>query len=196
MLIYDHYLNRAYQRTAFTLLEVVVVMLIAGILIGSSLLLLSGPNEEQKIRSEHGKIEDLVRQGRALTTSYQQTLVLEFTEGQVSLAPLAMPQDSETVDYFGEQKSSSSLRPIEELDWPRIVEIDPIYEISMRRWGMNDFVMIEEKRKERIFLQPNGMFEPLSVLLSKDFGDNSLSRIYHPLTGLAEDESLTITGTE
>ena len=196
MPFHDYHLKRATQRSAFTLLEVVVVMLIAGILIGSSLLLLSGPNEEQKIRSEHGKIEDLVRQGRALTTSYQQTLVLEFTEGQVSLAPLAMPRERETFDYFGEQKSSSSLRPIEELDWPRVVEIDPVYELSIRRWGVNGFSVIEEKQKERIYLQPNGMFEPLSVLLSKDFGDNSLSRIYHPLTGLAEDESLTITGTE
>ena len=184
-------------RRGFSLIEIVVVMLIIGILIGSSLYYVSGKDEEKILRSEHGKIEDLIRQGRSLSISYQQTFVLELSEGQASLAPMIIPgEDVETNTSLEEGGNPSRLQPLEEMTWPRIEEVDLTYAMEVRRWGQQDFMDLEEKRVERILIEPSGLFEPLSILLTRDEGANSLSRVFHPLTALAEDETLTITGKE
>lgn len=186
-------LASAGNRKGFSLIEIVVVLGISAFLLTSAVFVMNAPNEEKTLRSEHAKIEDLVRQGRSLAVSFQQTFVLELSEGVASLRPIAVLEDEDRNSYLDEERAASSLKPLQEMNWPRIENLNQEYELSVRRWGQVDFNLLNEKRKEIILLEPGGMCEPMSVLLSKDFGDKSLSRVYHPLTGLAEDEALTIT---
>ncbi|MDB4419310.1 prepilin-type N-terminal cleavage/methylation domain-containing protein [Akkermansiaceae bacterium] len=177
----------------FSLIEIVVVLGISAFLLTTAVFVMNAPNEEKTLRGEHAKIEDLVRQGRALAVSYQQAFILELSEGVASLRPIAVLENEDQYSYLDVDRAPSSLRPLQEMNWPRIENLNPEYELSVRRWGQVDFNLLDQKRKEIILLEPGGMCEPMSVLLSKDLGDKSLSRIYHPLTGLAEDEALTIT---
>ena len=68
--------------------------------------------------------------------------------------------------------------------------VDPDYDIYVRRWGQQDFVLLRGEKIERWIHKPNGLCEPISIQIVKDEGDNSLTRVYHPLTGMAEDEEL------
>lgn len=172
-------------------MEIVVVLTVAAVVLGAAVVIMSSPKEEQSLREEHGKIEDMVRQGRALAVTYQQPFVIELTQFEAKLRPLANPHEARS--YGEDERERSSVRPLEEMNWPRIEFINEDYEILIRRWGQLDFVLLDDKKAESWILEPDGLCEPLSLKLSKDFGDISLARIYHPLTGLAEDEELTIT---
>ena len=143
-----------------------MVLTVAAVVLGAAVVIMSSPKEEQSLREEHSKIEDMVRQGRALAVTYQQPFVIELTQFEAKLRPLANPQEARS--YGGDERERSSVRQL-------------------------DFILLDDKKAERWILEPDGLCEPLSLKLSKDFGDISLARIYHPLTGLAEDEELTIT---
>lgn len=197
MLLRPRIFPKTLGSAGFSLVEVVVVMGITAMMIGTAMFIMNTPNEEREIREEHGLIEDLIRQGRALSLSYQQTFVLELSEGKASLQPLVMPQeDDESYNDEASISAGSNLRKLTDLDWPRVVELSLDYQMRIRRWGKLDFEPITDRHKEEILLEVDGLFEPISVLLTKDDGANSLSRVYHPLTGLAEDEELTITGSQ
>lgn len=195
MILRSRALHTGRNLSGFSLVEIVVVLGITAMMLGTAMFIMSTPNEERELREEHGKIEDLVRQGRALAVSYQQTFVLELSEGQAALRPLTMPGNESEFDYTGEESRVSGLKPLEDQKWPRVEELSLNYQLEVRRWGKLNFDPVIEKRTEQILLEAGGMFEPISVLLSKDERANSLSRVYHPLTGLAEDEELTISGS-
>lgn len=180
-----------HHRAGFSLLEIVVVLGLAGVILGTAVFMVGTPQAEQALREEHAKIENFVRQGRALAVTYQQPFVVELLKGEVRLRPYSDPeQDSR---YAGEETQASSLKPLDEMEWPRIEMINEDYEISVRRWGQQNALVLENEKPQIWILEPQGLCEPLSVRLSKDFGDISLARVYHPLTGVAEDEEMTIT---
>jgi prepilin-type N-terminal cleavage/methylation domain-containing protein len=52
-------------RKGFSLLEIVVVLTVAAVVLGAAVVMMGSPREEQNLREEHAKIEDMVRQGRA-----------------------------------------------------------------------------------------------------------------------------------
>ena len=178
-------------RSGFSLLEIVVVLGFAGVILGTAVFMIGTPKAEQALREEHAKIENFVRQGRALAVTYQQPFVVELLQGEVRLRPYADPQQASR--YETEETQASSLKPLNEQEWPRVEMIDEEYEMSVRRWGLQDALVLEEKKPLLWILEPQGLCEPLSIRLSKDFGDISLARVYHPLTGVAEDEEMTIT---
>lgn len=182
--------------SGFSLVEVVVVLGITAMMMGTAMFIMNTPNEEKDLREEHAKIEDLVKQGRALAVSYQQNFVLELSEGQASLRPQSLPAAESGFNDIEEARQVSALQPLENQEWPRIEELNLDYQLEIRRWGKLYFAPVLDRRKEEVLIEVEGMFEPISILLSKDDGANSLARVYHPLTGLAEDEELTITGSQ
>lgn len=191
-----HDSRRSLNRSGFSIIEIVVVLGVAIVLFGSVAVIANTPNEEKTLREEHGKIEELALSARTMSVSYQQSFVVELRQGGASLSPLVSPNDEfeEEIPEAGEARDTS-LAPLESLGWPREVVVDPEYDIYVRRWGQEDFVLLRGDKVERWIHQPNGLCEPISIQIVKDEGDNSLTRVYHPLTGLAGDEELTITGS-
>ncbi len=185
-----------YLRSGFSIIEIVVVLGVAVVLFGGVAVIANTPNEEKLLREEHGKIENLALSARTMSVSYQQSFVVELKQGGASLSPMVNPNEG-LQDQLSEegQARNTTLAPLESLGWPRVISVDPKYDIYVRRWGQKDFVLLQGDKVERWIHEPNGLCEPISIQIVKDQGDNLLTKVYHPLTGLAEDEELTITGS-
>jgi len=175
------------------LLEIIVVLAVAGVVLAAAAVMISSPKAETALRDEHRKIEDLVRQGRALAVTYQQPFVVELRRNEARLRPFGDP--AEASRYSDEVADFTGPKPLNEMNWPRIETIDEAYELAVRRWGQPDALVVENNQPLIWILEPAGLCEPISIRLSKDYGDISLARVYHPLTGVAEDEELTIKTT-
>ncbi len=174
----------------FSLLEIVIVLVIAAVVLAAAAVMIGTPRAEKALREEHAKIEDLVRQGRALAVTYQQPFVVELRKGEAHLRPFANPE--QTPEYYDDGQPATSLKPLSEMNWPRIEMISEEYEMAVRRWGQQNAIVLENRDPQLWMLEPEGLCEPISIRLSKNFGDISLARVYHPLTGMAEDEKLRI----
>ena len=178
----------------FTLLEIVIVLSLIGLILGLGAYHLATPRMEGRIREEHAKVEDLVQQARALTVGYQQPFQIAFKPaGTVEMGPVATPGEA-TAEVWEEFQQEGGLQPLEDQTWPRREVIDPEFTLSIRRWGSDAYLEVEEKRDTQYWIfEPNGLCEPLALQLVFQTGENLLSRVYHPLTGLAEDDEMIIS---
>jgi len=179
-------------RPGFSLMEIVVVLAIIAVMFGTAMMMVSSPQQEAEIREVHSDIEDLARQAREMSFSYQQPFVVELREGEVLMRPLANP-DARIVDELSESPTGNSgLKELETMKWPRVVTIDPKYELWILRWGQQNFTYVTGEVVERWIHTPNSPCEPVIIkLLSRD-GNSLLSRKYHPLTAVATDDELEI----
>lgn len=176
----------------FSLLELIVVMAITSIVFGAAAFMISIPNIEKDIREAHSGIEDLALRARAMSHSYQQPFVIELSEGEARLMPMARPEDElapEPLEQIGE---SSALRPLDSMSWPVVYKIDSKYQMAVRRWNSNDFQIISDNIVETWIHQPNSPSEPLAIELVSEEGDAYLSREFHPLTAKAIDFEMAI----
>ncbi len=177
--------RRGLQRQGgFSLLEIIIVLSVAVVIAGSVAFLLGAPQEEETLRKEQAKIGDLARQARAMSVGYQVPFVVSLKEGEVSLSPLNRPPQ-ESVDEEGSSLNS--------MEWPRVKKLLPDYQLEVRRWGALDGRVLTGNMEERWIFEPNGLCEPVQIRFYKDNGANSLTRVFHPLTALAEDVEKTIT---
>ena len=180
------------QRGGFTLIEMVVVIAIAMVVFGTAAYLIAIPNLQKDIREAHSGIERLALRARAMSHTYQQPFVVELREGEARLMPLAKPEDEiapEVVEQVGE---ASSLKPLNSMEWPVIVKIDPQYRMAVRRWSNNDFKAVRGNVVETWIHQPNSPCEPLAIELESEDGRAFLSREFHPLTARGSDLELAI----
>lgn len=180
------------SRDGFTLIELIFVMGIAVIVFGAAAYTITAPRTEQKIREAHAGIEDLALQARAMSYSYQQAFVIELREGEVHMLPLAIPENERAEEVEEQIGTPPSLVPLDSLPWPRVFEIDPEYELSVRRWNSKDYKVVRNQVVERWIHEPNSPCEPLAIQLVAKEGNALLSRSFHPLTAKAVDEEMTI----
>ena len=176
----------------FSLLELIVVMAITSIVFGAAAFMISIPNIEKDIREAHSGIENLALRARAMSQSYQQPFVIELSEGEARLMPMARPEDDlvpEPLEQVGER---SALRSLDIMSWPVVYKIDPKYRMAVRRWNSNDFQIVSDNVVETWIHQPNSPSEPLAIELVSDAGDAYLSREFHPLTAKATDFEMAI----
>ena len=176
----------------FSLLELVVVMAIIAIIVGVAAYTVTAPRLEKEMRETHHDIEDLALQARSLSFSYQQPFVIEFTETQARLKPLAVPDESDGSTLSEETTAPSSLTPLGEFEWPRVVNFGDDYEIAIRNWSSADYIKIEDDEVKTWVHQPNSPCEPLAIQLKSHDGRALLSRSFHPLTARGEDDEMTI----
>ncbi|YCM44992.1 prepilin-type N-terminal cleavage/methylation domain-containing protein [Verrucomicrobiaceae bacterium 227] len=179
-------------RPGFSLIEIVVVLAIVAVMFGTAMMMVSSPQQEAEIREVHSDIEDLARQAREMSFSYQQPFVVELREGEVLMRPLANP-DARIVDDLSESTSTNSgLKELETMSWPRVVTIDPKYELWVLRWGQQNFTYVTGETVESWIHTPNSPCEPVVIKLVSTDGNTLLSRKYHPLTAVATDDELEI----
>jgi len=88
----------------------------------------------------------------------------------------------------------TNLRSLGSQSWPRREVIEGDYFVEVRRWGTDNFIPIVEREEQTWIFDPNGLCEPVAVRISKDDGRNTITRVFHPLTGLAADEATSIDG--
>ena len=179
-------------RAGFSLIEIVVVLAIIAVMFGTAMMMVSSPQQEAEIREIHNDIEDLARQAREMSFSYQQPFVVELREGTVLMRPLANP-DARIVDDLSEAPAENSgLKNLETMKWPREVIIDPKYELWILRWGQQNFTYVTGDVIESWIHTTNSPCEPVIIKLVTRDGNSLLSRKYHPLTAVATDDELEI----
>ncbi len=185
--------SRFRGRSGFTLIELIFVMGITVIVFGAAAYMIATPKIEQEIRENHAGIEDLALQARAMSYSYQQAFVLELREGEVRMSPLARPENERSEAGEEQLGTPPSLAPLDSFSWPRVFQLDPKYELWVRRWNSNDYKIVRNQTVERWIHQPNSPCEPLAIQLISQDGSSLLSRSFHPLTAKATDEEMTIS---
>lgn len=185
-------MSQARLRRGFSLIEIIFVMGISVIIFGAAAYMIAAPKIEQKIRENHGGIEDLALQARAMSYSYQQPFVVELREGEVRMMPLAKPADEMAEELSENVGTPASLRPLDSMSWPRVFKIDEEYELWVKRWNSNDYKVVRDDTVETWIHQPNSPCEPLAIQLISADGKALLSREFHPLTAKAEDLEMAI----
>ena len=168
------------------------MLAIVAVMFGTAMMMVSSPQQEAEVREIHNDIEDLARQAREMSFSYQQPFVVELREGEVLMMPLANPDERIIDEFSDEPPQSSGLKDLETMKWPRVVTIDPKYELSILRWGQKYYSILEGEKVERWIHTPNSPCEPVIIMLASRDGNTILSRKYHPLTAVATDDELTI----
>lgn len=153
--------------------------------------MVSSPTAEAEIRDAHREIEDLAQQAWVMSSNYQQSFVIELSEGRVAMRPEAAPTDV-VRDEVDEDEPRSGLKPLESFEWPRTGEISDKYIVSVLRWGQRNFKEVRGDDVQRIYFAPGGPYEPVTIKMESLDGNVLLSRKYHPLTAVASDEELTI----
>ena len=163
----------------FTLLELLIVMFLAGIVLSSAIALLNSPDDEKRLVTQISQVEQLGRQARGLAVLQQRPYSVRFTQGFLHLQPLG--HNAEDGDLDRDQEDVSSAESITES-----LELDPEVEFSLRHW-QQDWVLIEDLKEgtEWVF-EPNGLVEPISVKVQYD--RSWIQQTYHSLTGEVVEE--------
>lgn len=185
-------LTSSRRLPGFSLVEVVIVLAIAAIMFGTAMMMVSSPQQEARIREVHGDIEDLARQAREMSFSYQQPFVVEFREGVVTMKPLASPDSQIVEDLPDAGTPPSGLRNLDSMKWPRTLNISDDYALSILRWGQQNYLEIKDDVVVQWIHTPNTPCEPMIIKLTSRDGNTMLSRKYHPLTAMATDDELEI----
>ncbi len=172
-------------RRGFTLLEIVVVLAIAGIVMAGAVGLMIFSSDEQDLRNTSGEIELMAKRARTIAILHQTPYALEFREGVVRLLPLAQAGLSE------KKMSRRRNEPEPEagnIDENRRLKLQGGMEILIRRWNSDAWLTTAKKNVHVWRFDPDGLCEPISVrlVLDKSWSED----IYHPLTATIRDSQL------
>ncbi|MGJ8633445.1 MAG: prepilin-type N-terminal cleavage/methylation domain-containing protein [Luteolibacter sp.] len=179
------------SREGFTLLEIVIVLLLAGIIVGGVIGTLYHTDSERNLRDASGEIELLAKKAHTAALLHQHPYAIEFLENSIRLRPFSETLDTnliETIDFAtrsdddDEQQTAPAAR--EE------IEIDPDITLTIRHWNSEPFIKPNDTNTPVWRFDPDGLAEPLTVRLT--IGESYSQDTYHPLTGTIADKEMSI----
>lgn len=170
----------------FTLLEIVIVLVIASVVLGGAVGLMVYSSDERALRNASGEIELLAKRARTTAILLQTPYALEFREGVVRLMPLAEAGQIERRTASGRRVGGEDVPDgsAERWEYP----LEPGIEAYVRRWNSSEWL---PARKDAIHVwrfDPTGLCEPLSVRLTLD--ESWIEDTYHPLTASIRDSQM------
>lgn len=174
----------------FTLLEIIVVLAIAGIIIGGGITTMILTSSERTLRNQSGEIELLAKKARAAAILRQTPYAIEFHSGFIKLLPLSDSGNLERTTALGNaiggtssDGDTASKPPLRET-----LQIDSSLELSIRHWNTENFITPTENIIPVWRFDPDGLCEPITVRLTID--DSYAQDTYHPLTATVADSEL------
>ncbi|MFK7851342.1 MAG: Tfp pilus assembly protein FimT/FimU [Akkermansiaceae bacterium] len=169
---------------AFTLLEIIVVLAIAGLIVGGSITVLLLTSSERILRKTSTEIELLAKKARSASILRQRPYVIEFHPGSVKLMPLSDTGFySEPIEFEPDGGAEKSYQPLREE-----IPINPKIVLSMRPWNTENFIIPTETLTPVWRFDPDGLSEPITVRLN--IGNSYAQDTYHPLTATITDSEL------
>lgn len=174
------------RPNGFTLLEIVMVMVIAVLLMGGVVVMLVNSSDERVLRNASGEIEVLAKRARTTAILLQTPYALEFRERVVRLLPLAEAGRDEEKTVGGHSIGGEEVLTENAERWEYPME-DGV-EVLVRRWNSADWLPTRKNAVHVWRFDPNGLCEPLSVKLA--LGDSWSEDIYNPLTGSVRENFL------
>ncbi len=175
-------------RTGFTLLEIVMVLVIASLVMGSAVGLMIYSSDEHGLRKASGEIEMLSKRARTTAVLKQTPYAIEIRYGIVRMLPLALAGRDEKKTAGGHTIGGETERPanIEQ----RQFALPDGMNISVRRWNSDKWLATGKDSIHIWRFDPTGLCEPLSVRLNLNKSSNEDT--YNPLTGAIRDTQLEV----
>jgi prepilin-type N-terminal cleavage/methylation domain-containing protein len=171
----------------FTLIEIVMVLAIAGVVMGGAVGLMLFSSDERALRNASGEIELMAKRARTIAILNQTPYALEFREGIVRLLPFAQAGRDE-------RKLSRRNRDIEESEPEsasrenRQFKIQDGMSLSIRHWNSDKWLTTTKDNVQVWRFDPDGLCEPISVRL--DLNKSWSLDTFHPLTASISDSEL------
>ncbi len=176
------------SRSAFTLLEIVIVLAITGLIIGGAITVVVLSSAERQLRTASSDIELLAKKARTAAILHQTPYAIQFHPGHISILPLAESSDLERSTALGNQiggtESDTESRPT----LHETIDIDPDIALTVRHWNTENFVTPSETFFPTWRFDPEGLSEPLTIRLT--MGESYAQDTYHPLTATISDSEL------
>lgn len=170
-------------QRGFTLIEIVMVLALAAVVMGSAIGLVAYSSDERILRKTSGEIELMAKQARMLAILHQTPYALEFSESGIHLLPLAQA----SADQKGTSLSHSP--PVDPgtaaPDESRQLTLESGMTLSVRRWNTDVLINLEKNSVQIWRFDPDGLCEPLAVHLV--YGKSWSEDTYHPLTATIND---------
>lgn len=169
----------------FTLIEIVIVLVIAGIVVSGAVAMMVYSSDERVLKNASGEIEVMAKRARMNAILKQTPYAIEFREGVVRLMPLAMAGRDERSERGRRRAPDAS-------SVPAGVEEQFVLEngmtIAVRRWNSDQWFTTFKDVVHIWRFDPNGLSEPLSIRITKD--KNWMIDTFHPLTASICDSQL------
>lgn len=172
---------RTDARGGFTLLEIVVVIALIAIVLGSAVGAMYLNSEERILTDASGEVELLAKQARTTAIFKQTPYALEFREGVARVLPLALAGMDEKTTAGGRRIGGEKELPpaTAEYHW------DPEIHLSVRRWNSTEWLSVGKKAIHVWRFDPEGISEPLSIRYNTE--KSWLEDTFHPLTATIQD---------
>lgn len=174
------------SKRGFTLLEIVIVLVIASVVMGGAVGLMVYSSDERALRNASGEIELLAKRARTTAILLQTPYALEFREGVVRLMPLAEAGRIERRTASGRRVGGEEepTGRAERWEYP----LEPGVEALVRRWNSNEWLAARNDAIHVWRFDPTGLCEPLAVRLTLD--QSWIEDTYHPLTASIRESQM------
>ncbi len=171
-------------RRGFTLLEMVIVLSIIAAIATMAVLSFGNVEAEQRLRESIGSIEALAKRGRNIAVRQQRAYQLTISEESISISP-----QYARVEGSGSGDDELEVREkFEDITDVENTDSEVVYEV--RRWGSDEWQLIEKDKKVVVTIDPAGLVEPISIRCS--VGNSWIIQDLHPLTAGVRYEEMNI----
>ena len=175
-------------KGGFTLLEIVIVLLIAVVVFGGAIAVMLGSSTERALTNASGEIELLAKKARTASILHQKPYAIEFRENSLRLLPFAEASKAERTTALGNEIGGTAVDGDTGSTLREDVSIDPDITLSVRRWNTEDFITSKKNLVPVWRFDPNGLSEPITIRMT--IGESYAQDTYHPLTATIADSEL------
>ncbi|MGA0899395.1 MAG: pilus assembly FimT family protein [Luteolibacter sp.] len=171
--------KRCEDRAGFTLLEIVIVLMIAAIIMGGALGVMVFSSDEYALKKASREVEGLAKRARSTAILKQIPYALEFSPGMVRLMPWAEAIGGEELaDWEDRIEMESDVQSGGAVRWE--LSLDNGMASQMRRWDSDEWIEIDDGAKQLWRFDPDGLSEPIALEFALEGG--SISMEFNPLT--------------
>jgi type II secretory pathway pseudopilin PulG len=173
---------------AFTLLEIVIVLVIISVTIGGAIGFMVFSSDDRELQQASGEVEVLAKRARTISILHQTPYAIEFRPGKIRLLPLAEAGGDEKLTALGRTIGGSRVDvPDPDGRSPVRDEISLSGDISLyvRRWNSDVLQPMNDRVAHVWRFDPDGLTEPIGVRFV--LGNSWREDAYHPLTATIQD---------
>jgi len=167
----------------FTLIEIVMVLAIAGVVMGGAVGFMVFSSDERALRNASGEIELMAKRARTIAILHQTPYAVEFRKGRVKLLPWA--QAGQVEKKSKRYVFTDDEEPADGDNESRSYALPGGMELLIRRWNSDEWHTTLKNAVHVWRFDPDGLCEPISVKLS--LNKSWVMDTFHPLTGSVSD---------
>jgi prepilin-type N-terminal cleavage/methylation domain-containing protein len=175
------------KSKGFTLLEIVIVLAIIGLAIGSAVGAFVLSSSERKLKNITADIELMAKKARMAAIVQQTPYAVTLAEKSIRMGPLAEADFTEKdLEKHLEEREDKRNKITDKTE--NKAKFSPIreemniqnYEVGMKHWGGIKWLPVDDKNQQVWRFDTNGICEPVGIRLAYDGGWVEVE--FHPLS--------------